>query len=872
MNFPVIINNGIKNADNKKDLVAYLIREFKKAERDHFYTLENFFKPLFHLIEVYKKEIAEKFESNKKWYENTISKAKKNEHDYYDKFHTLCLDKQGIRYEDFKNQENRREFEERTKEFEDFSIEKVTADNGTYKLSEIRQTEDALKQAEISLWHEKKNIDNSVSKNLNLPTNTTSKKDEEFYRTFVSESKSEELHITTTERVLRELGIIELIFTAQYSKYDETEPFPFILDHTGRSGTDGRYIAALDVFSDVELLDLQLYKQHFTGRFESSTNHNLLKNQLTEIRKKAEQVRNYYNTNFTGTNDIVSEYVQKKKELDNKRQFKESIELSERHHAIITISNYHLMELYLGVNRSSKSFTTNEYTYSYISDNYTLASFCQKLIDFIDSMGIREQQVEGESASEVDSYEIKYSTDNYIEFREQKVYFPFSCFELGNVITRLREKLLDKTVCAVDLQSYPELIFDRNEFSRHPDLAGWIYNIIETWITDIEVRVHDNKKTRLFTSFLQLCRDKAIGWKTEYEQSEKQKQYSLNFEREFEKANIPFKEIIEKEPLFQIELFNQYCKAATKPCFDLYLADFYSQDELNEGFDEIHKQIPVSNSKEIVAANFVATTQFESRIRELYNQFTEEVVKKKLPLKYYCLDIEKVVIVQALRRIDNEYEILKKSVFDEKTDKYKEAEIRAKNIIEASQKIGGFAPALIEYLKQESDNIYLYINKSNNAKDDYWKTIKSNFNTQLSEFPSPQLLNTTFSNKQANKTAIKEKVISAFAFMQGKDLRKHKRILNETDFENLIDWVTYYFENDFLMPEIKKPIKEVNTNKENVIYTFKNFFKIVCPERTYPPSLFQLYTSCFYNYRNDKETNFRKVKEPKYYSELIKKN
>ncbi len=46
--------------------------------------------------------------------------------------------------------------------------------------------------------------------------------------------------ITITDRVLRELAIIELIFTAQYVKYDETEPFPFILNHAGKSGIDGR--------------------------------------------------------------------------------------------------------------------------------------------------------------------------------------------------------------------------------------------------------------------------------------------------------------------------------------------------------------------------------------------------------------------------------------------------------------------------------------------------------------------------------------------------------------------------------------------------------------------------------------------------------
>lgn len=154
MNFSGIIYNGIKNIENKKDLKAYFIREFKKAQRDHFYTLENFFTPLFSLIDTYKKEIAEKFASSQRWYENVISKAEKNELDFYDYYYTRCLDKQGIYYEGFKTQENKREFEERKKEFREFSIEMVSTQNGTYKLSEIRQIEDALKQAENGLQHQ----------------------------------------------------------------------------------------------------------------------------------------------------------------------------------------------------------------------------------------------------------------------------------------------------------------------------------------------------------------------------------------------------------------------------------------------------------------------------------------------------------------------------------------------------------------------------------------------------------------------------------------------------------------------------------------------------------------------------------------------
>lgn len=115
--------------------------------------------------------------------------------------------------------------------------------------------------------------------------------------------------------------------------------------------------------------------------------------------------------------------------------------------------------------------------------------------------------------SKLDPYKIKYSTDNYIEFKGQKVYFPFPCYNLFKDITQLREKLLDVTVCATDLQHYPELIFDKKEFAGHYDLAGWVYNIIYTWVKDINERLYNGKKSDLFNDFLELCKEKALAWK-----------------------------------------------------------------------------------------------------------------------------------------------------------------------------------------------------------------------------------------------------------------------------------------------------------------------------------------------------------------------
>jgi len=122
------------------------------------------------------------------------------------------------------------------------------------------------------------------------------------------------------------------------------------------------------------------------------------------------------------------------------------------------------------------------------------------------------------------------------------------------------------------------------------------------------------------------------------------------------------------------------------------------------------------------------------------------------------------------------------------------------------------------------------------------------------------------------KSLIKQKVESAFSFMLDKDPRQHKYILDENDYTNLINWVTFFFENEFKIPSIDTPIQKINTAKGNVFYTFKLLFKELRPSNRQPNDLFTLIKKCFYQYREDKITNMRKSKEPNHYKQMIKKN
>lgn len=126
----------------------------------------------------------------------------------------------------------------------------------------------------------------------------------------------------------------------------------------------------------------------------------------------------------------------------------------------------------------------------------------------------------------------------------------------------------------------------------------------------------------------------------------------------------------------------------------------------------------------------------------------------------------------------------------------------------------------------------------------------------------------TASGNEIDST-IRGLVEDKFKFMLFTDPRKHGQIITEEDYYKLVNWVAYYFENNETIPEIKNPIKKVNTDKGNVFYTFKLFYKEIKPNSTYPDNLFKLIQRCFYEYRNDNIDNMKKVKKPQYYNFLL---
>lgn len=54
------------------------------------------------------------------------------------------------------------------------------------------------------------------------------------------------------------------------------------------------------------------------------------------------------------------------------------------------------------------------------------------------------------------------------------------------------------------------MIFEETDLIKHPELSGWVYNIIHDWVGAVENNIHKGKNSRLFDSFLALCKERAL--------------------------------------------------------------------------------------------------------------------------------------------------------------------------------------------------------------------------------------------------------------------------------------------------------------------------------------------------------------------------
>ena len=192
---------------------------------------------------------------------------------------------------------------------------------------------------------------------------------------------------TATDKILRELNIIEAVFQSQFSPI-RIDPNINLVDEKGDMLTTGRFINQINVFSDQELFNIQEFKRVITERFETVQNPALLKNQLIEVYNKALKVRDLFNENLTSSSDVFKRFkhdIDERKKAELKVHPREKFSWIEYYSAAVTVYNNFLGVIYFGRDSIIRG---KELEFRYLLDNYTLASICQSLIEFIDKFEI----------------------------------------------------------------------------------------------------------------------------------------------------------------------------------------------------------------------------------------------------------------------------------------------------------------------------------------------------------------------------------------------------------------------------------------------------------------------------------------------------
>ncbi len=218
----------------------------------------------------------------------------------------------------------------------------------------------------------------------------------------------------------------------------------------------------------------------------------------------------------------------------------------------------------------------------------------------------------------------------------------------------------------------------------------------------------------------------------------------IDFEREYRKATFPYKEIISSKKDLRNSLFAEFLTTKQKPCFDLYLYEHYTEKQLNEGFAEAHKQTPsyVSNGKkEIIAASFVQSTPFESRVNELYSEYINKVGKNTLETKYHCFDLEATNTVKTLNEIGKLIEKLKKVLLTHDVIDY-DTETRnfATTILALMERLEyqELRDGVFSEILNDKENFFIHLehylntNKESNLNDKYSR-LKMYFDNYLKE-------------------------------------------------------------------------------------------------------------------------------------------
>jgi len=120
-------------------------------------------------------------------------------------------------------------------------------------------------------------------------------------------------------------------------------------------------------------------------------------------------------------------------------------------------------------------------------------------------------------------------------------------------------------------------------------------------------------------------------------------------------------------------------------------------------------------------------------------------------------------------------------------------------------------------------------------------------NDSLKNVPAPIISNPHFKlllmPKEIKKDTLSNEIEKFHCFLKD-DHRNGKPRLKEKDYDKLIDWINFYYSNDFKLPQINQKI-EYNCNKVDLLFTFKEFYKRLYKNRNLDTSTIELLNKCF---------------------------
>jgi len=137
-----------------------------------------------------------------------------------------------------------------------------------------------------------------------------------------------------------------------------------------------------------------------------------------------------------------------------------------------------------------------------------------------------------------------------------------------------------------------------------------------------------------------------------------------DFDHELAINQFPFSEVVTGSQKYIPFLFEEFSKLAPRPKYRLYVRDFVSDEEWEKDRAENRGYTHTSNSRDIVAANFVSTSDLELKVRELHNEFRNKIVDDVVEENHLGRFIKDMETFKVLTSLNLELDHFKKYVLE----------------------------------------------------------------------------------------------------------------------------------------------------------------------------------------------------------------